>query len=61
LVSVCYSLSFSILVAYLAKTYIPVTWIFLPVWIIYAVVAGTIWFGIWILGHECGHGSFSDN
>jgi len=30
-------------------------------WIIYSLGQGTIWIGIWVLGHECGHGAFSKN
>jgi omega-6 fatty acid desaturase / acyl-lipid omega-6 desaturase (Delta-12 desaturase) len=30
-------------------------------WNIYAFAMGTIMFGPWILGHECGHGAFSPN
>jgi len=33
----------------------------LPVWIVFSIISGTIATGIWVLGHECGHGSFSDN
>ena len=25
----------------------------------YAVVMGTVTFGLWVLGHECGHGAFA--
>lgn len=31
----------------------------LPVWIVYALLTGTFMTGVWVLGHECGHGSFS--
>lgn len=30
-------------------------------WNLYAFAMGTIMFGPWILGHECGHGAFSPN
>ena len=30
-------------------------------WNAYAFAMGTIMFGPWILGHECGHGAFSPN
>lgn len=30
-------------------------------WNVYAFAMGTIMFGPWILGHECGHGAFSPN
>ena len=32
-----------------------------PLWIAYALVAGTFGTGLWVLAHECGHGAFSDN
>lgn len=28
-------------------------------WLFYAFWMGTIWWGMWVLGHECGHGAFS--
>ena len=28
---------------------------------VYSAVAGTILTGLWVLGHECGHGAFGDN
>jgi len=36
--------------------------IFLPAYLVfpvYWVAQGSIWFGLWILAHECGHGAFS--
>jgi omega-6 fatty acid desaturase (delta-12 desaturase) len=33
----------------------------LPLWLLYAVVTGTVAMGLWVLAHECGHGAFSDN
>jgi omega-6 fatty acid desaturase (delta-12 desaturase) len=32
-----------------------------PVWLAYAAVTGTVWTGMWVIAHECGHGAFSDN
>jgi len=49
------------MLGYLGSTYIPLTIYMIPIWILYAAVVGTVWFGCWILAHECGHGSFSDN
>ena len=46
---------------YLAMLFVPLTLTMLPVWILYAIVTGTVWTGVWVLGHECGHGSFSNN
>ena len=31
----------------------------LPLWIIYAIVTGTVATGCWVVAHECGHGAFS--
>jgi omega-6 fatty acid desaturase (delta-12 desaturase) len=33
----------------------------LPLWIVYAIVTGTVATGVWVVAHECGHGAFSDN
>ena len=40
---------------------IPFKAAFLPVWVAYACVTGTVAMGLWVLAHECGHGAFSDN
>ncbi len=42
-------------------TFIPLTWVWAPVWILYAVATGTAATGLWVLAHECGHGAFSAN
>merc|ERR1719231_2060001 len=34
---------------------------FLPLWVLYAAVTGTVWTGMWVIAHECGHAAFSDN
>ncbi len=34
---------------------------FLPLWILYLVVTGTVATGLWVIAHECGHGAFSTN
>jgi omega-6 fatty acid desaturase (delta-12 desaturase) len=61
LVSVGYSVSFTLILMYLSKEFVPFTWILLPFWVIYALITGCIATGVWVLGHECGHGSFSNN
>ena len=45
----------------LANAYIPVKLAFLPLWLAYAAVCGTAGFGFWLIGHEAGHGAFSEN
>ena len=30
-------------------------------WLAYAAVSGTVWTGMWVIAHECGHGAFSNN
>ena len=42
-------------------TLIPVTAAAWPLWLAYAAVSGTVWTGMWVVAHECGHGAFSDN
>lgn len=61
MVSVLYSLSSTLLIGYLAKTYIPLTAWTIPIWIAYAAICGTVATGLWVLGHECGHHAFSNN
>ena len=40
---------------------IPLKAAFAPLWVAYAAVTGTVWTGMWVVAHECGHGAFSDN
>ena len=42
-----------------AAVWLPMTWAWLPVWALYAVVTGTAAVGLWVIAHECGHGAFS--
>ncbi|MEO6629362.1 MAG: fatty acid desaturase, partial [Aquihabitans sp.] len=44
-----------------AWAFLPLTWVWIPAWIAYAVVTGTAAIGLWVLAHECGHGAFSTN
>jgi len=60
LISVGFSVSLTLLAGFLGYKFIPLTAIMIPAWILYAIVTGTISVGVWVLGHECGHGSFSD-
>jgi omega-6 fatty acid desaturase (delta-12 desaturase) len=46
LVSVGYSVGFTLLLMYLGKNYIPLNWWMLPVWVAFAVITGTVWTGV---------------
>ncbi|KAJ4848309.1 hypothetical protein Tsubulata_003694 [Turnera subulata] len=54
--SVCYTLF------YIAKTFIPLlpTPLAYIAWPMYWFIQGAFMTGIWVIGHECGHHSFSD-
>jgi len=41
--------------------FIPMKMAFAPVWAAWALWTGTVWTGMWVVAHECGHGAFSDN
>ena len=59
LVSVVYSLSLTFCSAYLAYHLLPLKLWALPFWLLYAFFNGTNAMGLFVLGHECGHGAFS--
>jgi omega-6 fatty acid desaturase (delta-12 desaturase) len=44
-----------------AARFIPMRRIAAPLWLAWAAVTGTVWTGMWVVAHECGHGAFSDN
>ena len=44
-----------------AGTLIPLKAAFAPLWLAYGAVTGTVFTGMWVVAHECGHGAFSDN
>jgi len=48
LISVAFSLSLTLVVAFLADRYLPLTWAALPLWLIYAAIEGTIATGVWV-------------
>lgn len=45
----------------LAWRFLPLSWSWSPVWVLYALVVGTFACGMWVVAHECGHGAFSKN
>lgn len=59
LISVFNALSLVLFTGYCASHYLRLSIFCLPFWIIYAVINGTLSTGVWVLGHECGHGAFS--
>ncbi|MGH1489276.1 MAG: fatty acid desaturase [Acidimicrobiales bacterium] len=56
-----FSLIATILPGILAWQFLPLSLIWLPVWLAYAFVSGTAAVGVWVIAHECGHDAFSDN
>lgn len=60
MISVFFSVSLTLMCGYLGS-FIPLSWWALPIWIVYAVITGTVATGVWVLGHECGHKAFSNN
>jgi fatty acid desaturase len=54
-----WSLAMTIGSGLLASAFIPMTWAWLPAWIVYAVVCGTVATGCWVIAHECGHRAFA--
>jgi omega-6 fatty acid desaturase (delta-12 desaturase) len=54
------SLSLTLL-TYGLGTQIPLTAMAAPLWLLYAVVAGTVAGGCWVIAHECGHRAFHPN
>lgn len=42
-----------------AYLFLPMSWVWLPAWIGYAIVAGTAATGCWVVAHECGHRAFT--
>ncbi|HQF95631.1 MAG TPA: fatty acid desaturase [Microthrixaceae bacterium] len=55
------SLALVVGMAVAAVAWIPMTWAWLPAWIVYAIANGTAATGLWVIAHECGHGAFSAN
>jgi len=42
-----------------AARLLPMTWVWLPAWVAYAILCGTAATGLWVVAHECGHGAFA--
>ncbi|MFZ4517371.1 MAG: fatty acid desaturase [Microthrixaceae bacterium] len=61
LLSLAGSLAATAVPVALAAAFLPLTWAWAPVWVLYAVVCGTAATGLWVLAHECGHGAFSSS
>ncbi|MBT5755987.1 MAG: fatty acid desaturase, partial [Acidimicrobiaceae bacterium] len=55
------SVLLTVLPGVLAWNFLPLTWSWTPVWLLYVLVAGTCTTGVWVIAHECGHGAFSKN
>lgn len=55
------SLMLTIAAGVLAALFIPYTVSAIPLWIGYAIVAGTVATGLWVVAHECGHRAFCKN
>ncbi|WP_254980434.1 fatty acid desaturase [Cyanobium sp. ATX 6A2] len=49
------------LLAYAVGTQIPLQAIAAPVWLMYALITGTVAGGCWVIAHECGHNAFHPN
>ncbi len=54
-----FSLSLTLLIGFLAWSFIPLTWAWLPAWIGYGYINGTVAVGVWVVAHECGHRAFA--
>ena len=60
--SSCYlvaSLAMTIGAALFCYSFIPMTWPWLPAWVVSAIVVGTAATGCWVVAHECGHRAFT--
>jgi omega-6 fatty acid desaturase (delta-12 desaturase) len=58
--SLAMSLGLSVL-AYGLGTLIPLQLSAAPLWLVYALVTGTVAGGCWVIAHECGHRAFHPN
>ncbi|MGI9596596.1 MAG: fatty acid desaturase [Acidimicrobiales bacterium] len=56
-----FSVAATVIPGILAWLYLPLSLAWLPVWLLYSLVAGTAACGVWVVAHECGHDAFCDN
>ncbi len=54
-----FSVSLTLALGILAWLFIPLTLAWLPLWLAYAYVNGTVAVGVWVIAHECGHRAFA--
>jgi omega-6 fatty acid desaturase (delta-12 desaturase) len=54
-----FSLSLTLAAGLAAHYFIPLGWVWLPAWIAYAMITGTVAVGCWVVAHECGHRAFT--
>lgn len=54
-----FSVALTIALGVLAALFIPLTWQWIPAWLAYAYVNGTVAVGVWVIAHECGHRAFA--
>lgn len=52
------SLAMTLGCGFAAYYLLPLSWAWLPAWIGYAIVTGTIATGCWVIAHECGHRAY---
>ncbi|MEO8498638.1 MAG: fatty acid desaturase, partial [Planctomycetota bacterium] len=53
------SLSLTLGCGFAAYYFLPLSWAWLPAWIAYAIVTGTVATGCWVIAHECGHRAYT--
>ncbi len=54
-----FSVGLTVLTGIVALAVIPLGWAWIPAWLAYAYLNGTIAVGAWVVAHECGHRAFS--
>jgi len=56
-----FSVTATLVPAVAAWRFLPLTLAWLPVWVLYATLTGTLACGVWVIAHECGHDAFCEN